>query len=41
MTTNYSKTASWPLIAVIACTGIVAVGALALLGYIVLALIGY
>ena len=40
MTTNYS-TPLWPWIAVLACTGIVAAGALGLIGYIVLALIGY
>jgi hypothetical protein len=40
MTANY-PTPLWPWIAVLACTGIVAAGALALIGYIVLALIGY
>jgi hypothetical protein len=41
MTVNYPHAPLWPWIAVIACTGIVAAGALALIGYIVLALIGY
>ena len=41
MTVNYSQTPLWPWIAVIVFTAIVAAGALALIGYIVLALIGY
>jgi hypothetical protein len=40
-TTNYSKPPLWPLIVVLSCTGIVAAGALALIGWIALALLGY
>jgi hypothetical protein len=41
MTANYSKPPSWPLIVVLSCTGIIAAGALALIGWIALALLGY
>ena len=42
MTANYSKLPLWPLIVVLSCTGIiVAAGALALIGWIALALLGY
>jgi hypothetical protein len=40
MTANYSKLPLWPLIVVLSCTGIVAAGALALIGWIALALLG-
>ena len=41
MTVNYPRTLLWPWIVVIACATTVSGGALALVGYIVLALIGY
>jgi hypothetical protein len=36
-----SKPPSWPSIVVLSCTGIVAAGLLALIGWIALALLGY
>jgi hypothetical protein len=42
MTANYSKqTPLWPWIALLFCVGIVTVGAAALIGWVVLALLGY
>jgi hypothetical protein len=41
MTANYSKPPSWPSIVVLSFTDIIAAGALALIGWVALALLGY